>query len=426
MDSIHRRGYPSATVDEISQPQPGGRRRAIPLAGSSLFVATAIGGLGLIVQLYLKSLDTPLFLISLVATLNSIGMLLGSWLWGTISDYIKRRRLLAFLALGLAGSVGMLIALPSKNIVLATAVLRFLFFAGFGTVAIAVVSASSLAQRRGKNLSYISSAKALGFAAGSVIAGIVLDRFGFRWAYSLAALLPIVAFAFLWLLPCENPVRPKEKIGAWKAIFSSGLFDLYLATALRQMAIFGTFALLYIYMASLGIPISLMGAISACNTATQVLALLAFGWLADRVGRRRIFMLGFFVSAAVPLFFVFATNIYGMIAGYITLGFSFSALYVGATAHIGDRVPHHRQGQMLGLYESSRGLGGLFGPVIAGLITPVIGFKGMFLVMAGIAALGFMVMMLGGTVLGQRISAGSTPVAVEDKSIAAENTPSNR
>ncbi|MCK5827786.1 MFS transporter [Candidatus Bipolaricaulota bacterium] len=415
-------------MDEISQPQLGGRRRAIPLAGSSLFVATSIGGLGLIVQLYLKSLDTPLFLISLVATLNSVGMLLGAWLWGTMSDYIKRRHLLAFLAFGLAGSIGMLIALPSKNVVLATAVLRFLFFAGFGTVAIAVVSASSLAQHRGKNLSYISSAKAFGFAAGSVIAGIVLDRFGFRWAYSLAALLPIVAFVFLWLLPCENPVRPKEKIGAWKAIFSSGLLDLYLATALRQMAIFGTFALLYIYMASLGIPISLMGAISACNTATQVLALLAFGWLADRVGRRRIFMLGFFVSAVVPLFFVFATNIYGMIAGYITLGFSFSALYVGATAHIGDRVPHHRQGQMLGLYESSRGLGGLFGPVIAGLITPVIGFKGMFLVMAGIAALGFMVMMLGGTVLGQRISAGSGEgsLAIGEKSIASENTPSNR
>ena len=53
---------------------------------------------------------------------------------------------------------------------------------------------------------------------------------------------------------------------------------------------------------------------------------------------------------------------------------------------------------MLGLYESSRGLGGLFGPVI--------GFMGMFLVMAAIAALGFMVMVLGKTVLGRRITVG--------------------
>lgn len=397
-------------MDEISNPLPGGRRRAIPLAASSLFVATAIGGLGLIVQLYLRSLDTPIFLISLVATLNSIGMLLGSWLWGTVSDYIKRRRLLAILTLGLAGFIGILIALPSENIVLATALPRFLFFAGIGTVSIAVVSASSLVQRRGKNLSYISSARAFGFAAGSVIAGVLLDRFGFRFAYSLAAFLPMAGFACLWLLPSENPVRPKEKIGAWKAIFSSGLFDLYLATALRQMAIFGTFSLLFIYMESIGIPVILMGVVSAANTATQVLALLVFGWLADRVGRRRIFMLGFFSSILVPLLFAFATNIYGMIAGYTILGLSFSSLYVGSTAHIGDRVPTHRQGQMLGLYESSRGLGGLFGPVIAGAITPIVGFSSMFLAMAGIATLGFLVMMLGNTILGRRITAGNASI----------------
>jgi len=395
-------------VDEISQPQPGGRRRAIPLAASSLFAATAVGGLGLVVQLYLRSLDTSLFLISLVATLNSIGLLIGSWIWGTISDYIKRRRLLAFLALGLVGCIGVLAALPSTNVVMGLTVLRSLIFAGLGTVSVAVVSASSIIERRGKNLSYISSARSLGFAAGNIVAGIVLARLGFRPSFILLACLPIVAFGITWLLPNENPVQRKDRLGAWRAIFKAGLFDLYLATALRQMAIFGTFALLYVYMESIGIPISLMGLVSASNTATQVLALIAFGWLADRVGRRRIFMLGFFLSAMVPLFFVFTTNIYGMIAGYVTLGFSFSSMYVGSTAYIGDRVPEHRQGQMLGLYESSRGLGGLFGPIIAGVITPVVGFKGMFLIMAGIAALGFIVMMLGGTVLGQRVTNGAS------------------
>lgn len=393
-------------MDENSQPQPGGRRRAIPLAGSTLFVATAVGGLGLIIQLYLKSLGTPLFLISLVATVNSIGMLIGSWLWGTVSDYIKRRRLLALLTLGLTGSIGVLIALPSTNVVMASAIFRSLMFAGVGAVSIAVVSASSLAHRRGKNLSYISSARAFGFAAGNILAGIVLAKLGFRPSFVMFALLPIAAFGIVWLLPNENPVERKEKIGVWKAIFTAGLFDLYLATALRQMAMFGSFALLYIYMGAIGIPISLMGVISASNSATQVLALLAFGWLADRAGRRRIFMLGFLLSATVPLFFVFATNVYGMIAGYVALGISFSSLYVGSTAYIGDRVPHERHGQMLGLYESSRGFGGLFGPIIAGVITPIVGFKGMFLVMAGIGALAFLVMIFGKTVLGRRITAG--------------------
>ena len=143
-----------------------------------------------------------------------------------------------------------------------------------------------------------------------------------------------------------------------------------------------------------------MGAISATNTATQVVALLLFGWLSDRVGRRPIFMLGFGLSALTPLVFVFTASVCGMIIGYVMLGISFSSMYVGATAHIGDRIPHEQHGQMIGLFESSRGLGGLFGPLIAGATVPVIGFKGMFLVMTGIAALGLLVMFVGG--LGDR------------------------
>jgi len=80
---------------------------------------------------------------------------------------------------------------------------------------------------------------------------------------------------------------------------------------------------------------------------------------------------------------------------------------------------------MLGLYESSRGLGGLFGPILAGILTPVIGFRSMFLVMAGIASLGFMVMMLGNTVLGRRLSAAEVPIAAGDKAVDAGDKLSN-
>ena len=382
-------------MEENPESQPAGRRRAIPLAASGLFISISVGGLGLVVQLYLKSLGASTFLIGLVSTFNSIGLLFGAWLWGTVSDHVKRRRLLAFLSLGLAALIAVLILLPPVGFVLGTALARFLFFAGFGTISIAVISATSREERRGKNLSYISSARALGFAVGNVAAGVVLELLGFRNAFAVCAALPLVAFALLAFLPSENPVRAREKVAAWKAIFSAGVVDLFVATMLRQMSTFGTFALLYVYMDSIGISPGVMGAISASNTATQVLALLFFGWLADRVGRRPIFMLGFSLSILTPLTFVFAANVAGMVAGYVTLGFAFSSMYVGATAHIGDRVPHERHGQMMGLYDSSRGLGGLFGPVLAGLTVPLIGFKGMFAVMAGIAALGLLVMVLG-------------------------------
>ena len=105
-------------------------------------------------------------------------------------------------------------------------------------------------------------------------------------------------------------------------------------------------------------------------------------------------MLGFALSALTPCVFTIARNAAGMAAGYGILGLSFSSLYIGSAAHIGDRVPEGRQGTMLGLYETSRGLGGFIGPLLAGAITPLVGYTGMFFTMAGIAGVGFLVMFI--------------------------------
>ena len=102
----------------------------------------------------------------------------------------------------------------------------------------------------------------------------------------------------------------------------------------------------------------------------------------------------FALSAVAPCLFILSTHIGVMMLGYTVLGVSFSSLYIGSTAHIGDRAPQDRQGTMLGLYETSRGLGGVLGPLVAGAITPLIGFHGMFLTMGGIAALGFLLMLV--------------------------------
>lgn len=253
----------------------------------------------------------------------------------------------------------------------------------------------SAVSRRGRNLSYVTSARSLGFALGTIASGFVLERFGFRGGFAVMAILPLLGIGFLFLLPGgETAPSPVMRKGSWRLAFSSGLADLYLSTVLRQMAIHGTFSLLPIYMAFLGIPPTQMGLVTALNTLTQVAALIGFGRLADRIGRRRIFMLGFALSALTPYVFTIARNAAGMAAGYGILGLSFSSLYIGSAAHIGDRVPEGRQGTMLGLYETSRGLGGFIGPLLAGAITPLVGYTGMFFTMAGIAGAGFLVMFI--------------------------------
>lgn len=385
----------SPTVNLSAQPKTSGRRRAIQLAGSTLLVGASINLLWLVVQLFLKSRGVPTFWIGMVATINAAGMLAGGLFWGTVSDHVRRRRLLALLVTGLSAGIALLAFLPPTSVILGTAFARSLFFAGTSAVTIAIISGASTVERRGKNLSYVSSARAIGFALGSIASGFLLEHLGYEVAFTVGAALPLLALFFILRLPAENPVKRARSSSAIRHALAHGLGDLYVALALRQMAVFGAFALLYIYMDSLGISPGIMGLISSLNMVTQIFALIAFGRLADRIGRRRVFMLGFALSILTPCHLFLFPNILGMALGYITLGLAYSSLHVGATAHIGDRVSEDRQGQMLGLYESSRGLGGLIGPAIAGALIPATGWRGMFLIMAGISALGFLVMIAG-------------------------------
>ena len=371
-----------------------GPRLATTLAASSVCVMAAAGGIGLLVQLYLKDRGAAPIVISLVASLDAVGLLVGSLAWGAVSDRLRRRPLLVLAVLGVAVTLGVLSLLPSAGVVLPLSFLRAFVRTGFVAMAMAVVSAASVSRRRGRNLSYLSSARALGFGLGSVGVGFALESLGFRGSFLALLALPAAGIVFVLLAPVGAGRRAQDRTVAWRLAMRAGLTDLYVGAILRQMAIHGTFSLIFVYMASRGIPPGLMGVLAAVNMGTQTLAMMVFGRLADRLGRRRVFLLGFALSAVVPLAFAVAAAPWQMALGYVTLGLSFSALYIGSTAHIGDRVPEARQGTMLGLYESARGLGGVVGPILAGAITPAVGYRGMFLTMGGIALVALAVVAL--------------------------------
>ena len=152
-------------------------------------------------------------------------------------------------------------------------------------------------------------------------------------------------------------------------------------------------SLVFVYMAALRISAGTMGLVNALGPAMAMLGMLSGGRLSDRVGRRQVFLAGFAVLSLGPLVFAFARDAWGMAAGFVILGLSFGPFYIGSTAHIGDLIPAERHGAMLGLFESSRAVGGVVGPLIAGAIVPAIGFRGMFLTMASFAVLGFLLVL---------------------------------
>ncbi len=370
----------------------------VPLAASAAFVAFAGGGLGLLIQLFLKERGATLFLISAASSLSSVGVLVGSYFWGRLSDRAGRRGFLVLTAVGVAATIAVLVPLPGNAVVVTTSFARAFMDIGFASMSLALISAASASATRARGMSYNSSARSLGFALGAMGAGVILEKLGYRDGFLLMASLPMLAALLVLRLPREpKPIHVPRQL-PWRALREAGLTRLYVGTILRQFSANGAFALLYVYMDDLGISPILMGTVSSLNTLTQVVALVGFGWLADRVGRRKVFLVGFGMSTLLPCVLAVSRNVPMMALSYVILGISFSSLYIGSTAHIGDRVPLERQGTMLGLFEMARGLGGLLGPLLAGAIVPLVGYAGMFLTMAAVAGIGFAL------VLGERFS----------------------
>jgi MFS family permease len=367
-----------------------------PLAASAVLVAVASGGLGLLVQLFLKERGASTFLISAAASLGSVGILVGSYVWGRLSDRAGRRGFLIATAVGVAAAIAVLIPLPGNGVVVFTSFVRAFMDIGFASMSLAMISAASDSATRARGMSYNSSARSLGFALGAIGAGLVLEKLGYRNAFLVMALLPMIAALFVLRLQREERPAAFSRQLAWHTLRDAGLTRLYFGTILRQFSANGAFALAYVYMDDLGISPILMGIVSSLNTLTQVVALVAFGWVADRVGRRKVFLFGFGMSTLLPCVLAVSRNVPMMALSYVVLGIAFSSLYIGSTAHIGDRVPLERQGTMLGLFEMARGLGGLLGPLLAGAIVPLVGYPGMFLTMAAVAGVGLLL------VLGER------------------------
>jgi MFS family permease len=156
------------------------------------------------------------------------------------------------------------------------------------------------------------------------------------------------------------------------------------------MGVFGSISLIFVRMASLGIREEMMGILYALAPATSMFGMLFSGRLADLVGRKQVFLTGFSLTVLCPLVFAFAHDTPMMALGFVMMGIAFGPFFIGSAAHIGDLVPARQQGTMLGLFESSRAMGGVIGPLVAGAIVPVIGFQAMFLVMAVISFLGLL------------------------------------
>ena len=134
----------------------------------------------------------------------------------------------------------------------------------------------------------------------------------------------------------------------------------------------------------------------AINSYTLIFAGLLFTWgiLADRLGRKRILMLGMVLFGISSLLTAYAGSPGELIAARAAMGFSGAAIMPSTLAIIANVFPRHEQGKAIGIWSGSVGLAIAIGPVVGGALLNSFWWGSVFLINVPITAIAFVVMLI--------------------------------
>ncbi|TCP19703.1 putative MFS family arabinose efflux permease [Scopulibacillus darangshiensis] len=103
-------------------------------------------------------------------------------------------------------------------------------------------------------------------------------------------------------------------------------------------------------------------------------ALLVFGQLSDRIGRRYILIPGVILSAVSSLVFLFADSITPLFIGRVLSGLSAGLFTSTATATLVNLAPRHKQGKASMIASGINMLGLGLGPLLAGILAQYLSY----------------------------------------------------
>lgn len=402
---------------------------------------------------WLVVMNTTMFNVALPSILNDLTLSssTASWIvsgysivfaistltYSRLSDFIPIRRLLmiGLMLLGISSFIGLI---ANQFYLLLTA--RILQAAGAGAVpGLAMVLAGRYIpiSRRGRAMSFISSAASLGFGLGPVIGGAITQFWGWNYLFIVTGFVILLLPLFNKLLPSEGVQKVKFDIlgGVLTGLAVTGfllflstfsyliLFASFIAIALlwkhihvvnipfiqpvllknRDFVklIFVGFAAFIIHFSTLFLmPIMLsvlfekepagMGMIIFPGAILSALAAQYIGRLIDRLGNNSLIIFGhlFLLTATILFSALSSISAYAILIIYMFMSTGFVALTSSITNEVSRILSKQDIGAGMGILQLVQFFGGAFGVALTGLclvwqdnLIPEVSYRNIFIVL---------------------------------------------
>lgn len=340
-------------------------------------------GFGLVIPIlptYASQLGASPFEVGLVMAVYALMNFIFSPFWGSVSDRLGRRPVIAFTVLITALAFLLLAHAHSLALLFAARML-----AGIGSANIAASQAYitdvTPPEGRAKALGLIGAAFGIGFIFGPPVGGFIKEHYGMAAVgYSAMGLSLLNLLLVLLLLPESLKERNREVklelkpvTQALNALRNERFRDLFITTfiyitAFSMMQI--TVALLWeeqyaLSEAQIGYMFAAIGFASAVVQGTLV------GWLARTFGEARLMVYGAILMGCGLLSIPFVPNDLFMPLALIPialLALANGCLMPSITSLLSRNAQQSEQGQVLGLNQSFASLARIAGPTLGGVL----------------------------------------------------------
>jgi DHA1 family tetracycline resistance protein-like MFS transporter len=332
--------------------------------------------------LYAKAFGASGFEVGLLLAVYSGMQMLVSTAWGRLSDRIGRRPVIVASAAGACVGFVILGLAPTLAVVFLARGLLGGVGVGMAT-AQAWVADTTPPEDRGRALALLGAAGGLGFVLGPAIGAIGIEIGGMRLPFFVsAACAAINAVLAGTILPRAAPVAVRGTVrapGAWKTIAPCLVVAFVLTYAFSNIeATFAMFtkAELGLGPAANGWLFVVMGSVAA---ATQA---LGTGRLARLLDEPQRIALGLVLLAGGAALLAHAASMVTLVAPLVVMAIGFAVAAPSLTAWVSRRAPIDRQGELLGLAQSTSALARVAGPGIGGLLFDHLGHTAPFRIAA--------------------------------------------
>ena len=142
---------------------------------------------------------------------------------------------------------------------------------------------------------------------------------------------------------------------------------------------------------AVGISLGAVGVMLGANRLIRIPGNLLAGALNDRVGRRRLFLLGLLLGILSTLSYSFVRGFWPLLAARLLWGTAWALINVGGYTMVLEWSTSADRGRMTGFYQVAYMVGLSISPILGGALTDAMGFRTAVRICAAVSALGLAV-----------------------------------